>query len=212
MPRGTDARGDVDDAGGGRQLVHHQALIVDGHADHPRAEGAEQARYRRVARVLNRDAVARLKQDPGHEIDAVLGSAGNHHRVFGRRDRSQPGHPACDGPPQFALAGRVAVHPGLDGDRGGDPAAPRHGREQRWVRQTRPQVETPVARARAEYTDKPANLRPGRRALAWSPPRAAPRTRRPPRCHRLPVPRVALGDQAAVRGGHRVPGHAGLPG
>ena len=202
---------DVDDARRGRQQIYHQALVIDGDAHDLRAQGAEQAPHRHVPGVLDRDAVAGLEQDPGDQVDGMLGAGGDHHRVFSGRHRSRPGHPAGDGPPQPDLPGWIAVQRMFGGDRIADPAAPQRSREQRGVRQTRPEIESAAVRWRPEVR-RPAR-EPGIRAKGGR--RARPFGRRRGRgCHHAAAAgvavRITLGHQAAVRGRDRMPGHAEL--
>jgi hypothetical protein len=231
---------DVDDARRGRQQIHHQALVIDGDAHHLRAQGAQQAPHRHVPGVLDRDAVAGLEQDPGDQVDGMLGAGGDHHRVFSGRHRSRPGHPAGDGPPQPDPAGRVAVLPVLGGDGGGDPAAPHRGREQRGIRDARPEIEPaavrrrpevrrparePRARAKGGLRARPrrasrarprraSRARPRRasRARARRTPRA--RARRAPRARARRAPRARRGPRARGYGRRRVSGchHAAAAG
>src|SRR5437016_12103361 len=133
---------DVDDARRGWQQVYDQALVIDWCANDAHAEGLEQADRRHIPGVLDSDAVARLEQDPGHQVDGMLGATGDHNRAFGGRHRSRPGHPADDGPPQPDLPGRVAVQRLFGCDGGADLAAPLRSREQRGVRETGPEIES----------------------------------------------------------------------
>ena len=204
---------DVHDACGGRQEIHDQALVIDGYANDPRAESAEQARRRHIPGILDRDAVAGLEQDPGDQVDGMLGAAGDDDRVFSGQHRSRPGDPAGDGPPQPDPPGRVAVLPRLGGDGGGDPAAPHRRREQRGVREAWPEIETVAVRGRPEVRrparEPGAGAKGGRRArpLGWCRGRG---------CHHAAPARaslrVALGHQAAIHSRHRMPGHAELIG
>jgi len=204
---------DVHDARCGRQQIHDQALVIDGYAHDLRAESAEQAGRRHIPGILDRDAVAGLEQDPGDQVDGMLGAAGDDDRVFSRGHRSRPGDPAGDRPPQPDPPGWVAVLPRLGGDGGGDPAAPHRRREQRGIRKARPEIETVTVRGRPEVR-RPAR-EPGagakggrRRHRLW---RCRGRG-----CHHAAAAgaslRVALGRQAAVRSRHRMPGHTELIG
>ena len=207
---------DVDDARRGRQQIHHQALVIDGDAHHLCAQGAEQAPHRHVPGVLDRNAVAGLKQDPGDQVDGMLGAGGDHHRVFSGRHRSRPGHPAGDGPPQPDPAGWVAVLPVFGGDGGGDPAAPHRGREQRGIRDARPEIEPAAVRRRPEVrrpTREPrARAKGGLRARLHRASRARPR--RAPRARALRAPRARGGPRARRHGRRRVSGchHAAAAG
>ena len=180
---------DVHDACFRGQQIHDQALVIDGYTDDLRAERAEQARRRHVPGVLDRDTVAGLEQDPGDQVDGVLGAAGDDDRVFPGRHRSRPGHPAGDCPPQPDPPGWVAVLPRLGGDGGGDPAAPHRRREQRGIRKARPEIEAVAVRGRPEIRrparEPGAGAKGGRRT---PPPLAVPGTRMPPRCRRRRVP------------------------
>jgi len=157
LMRGRDAN----DAGRGRQRVHDQALIIDRHADHRGAQGGEQAHHRQVPGVLDRDSIAGLQQDAGHQVDGVLGATGDHDAVFAGRDRTRPSHPAGDGPPQPGLPSRVAVFRAVSSDCGGDPAAPQDGWEQRGIGLAGPQIE-PVAGAGNREKRRPARKPAGR--------------------------------------------------
>ena len=141
----------------------------------------------------------------------MLGAAGDHDCVFSGRHRSRPGHPAGDRPPQPDPPGRVAVLPMFGGDCGGDPAAPHRSREQRRVREARPEIESAAVRGRPEIR------RPACEPPAWA--KGGRRYRPPGRCrgrgcHHAAATgaslRVALGHQAAIRSRHRMPGHAEL--
>ena len=98
---------------------------------------------------------------------------------------------------------------GTDG--GADLAAPLRSREQRGVRETRPEIESAAVRWRSEVR-RPAR-EPGARPKGGRGARPLGR-RRGCGCHHAAAASaplgVALGHQAAVHGGHRVPGHAEL--
>ena len=157
---------DVHDACGGRQEIHDQALVIDGYANDPRAESAEQARRRHIPGVLDRDAVAGLEQDPGDQVDGMLGAAGDD-------DRVSPASTDRDRATQPAMARRNLILPAGSPYSRCSAATAAATRRRHIAAGNSAGSERPGRRSRRQpygggrkYGDQPANLGLGRRAAA----------------------------------------------
>ncbi|MNM65620.1 hypothetical protein D3C81_770750 [compost metagenome] len=66
--------GDVDQPGAFGDLLHAQALVIHGHVLQLRALRQEQLACRGVAGVFHGHPAARLDQDPGDQVEGLLGA------------------------------------------------------------------------------------------------------------------------------------------
>jgi hypothetical protein len=92
-----------------RDGLDHQPLGVDRHRDHLGPERRQQPPQRAVPGRLHRDPVAGLQQDPGHQVDRLLGAVGDHHLPGDGLHPAGHADVAGDGPAQVRVTGRVAV-------------------------------------------------------------------------------------------------------
>ena len=177
----------VEEAHVGRDLVDEDALVVDGHRGDLHAHGPPEVPDRGVARLLDRDVVAGSEQDPGHEVDGLLGAGGDD-QVLGRcLDAPRAADPVGQGAAAVPSARRGrrssrgpvgGRRPRTDATRRGERATDRSGRSAGRTRRRRgPGAPSPGAA--------------GRRAGGRTPPVpwwwAGPWWRRT--CHPRPVPR-----------------------
>ena len=122
--RGLVGRGGVDQPDVGRDPVDHDALVVDGDGGDPHPHGRPEVADRRVPRLLDGGVIARAQQDPGDEVDRLLGAGGDD-KVLGRRlDAPGAADPVGQGPPQLQQPGGVAVALGDLLEGGHDALAP----------------------------------------------------------------------------------------
>jgi hypothetical protein len=102
----------VDQPGRGGQRVHPDPLGVHRHAGDPGADRGEQPPRRRITRLLHRHHVAGAEQDPGDQVERVLGAVGDHHVVGGGPDRPGDAEIAGDRGAQGRVAGGFRVRAG----------------------------------------------------------------------------------------------------
>ncbi len=126
------------------QLVHHYSFVVDRHAAHFRAERLKKKSRRVIARIFNRDSIARRQQGARDEIERLLRATRDRYVVSRNLHTARDADVSRNRFAQTTMSCRLRVH--SSGHRFGtqctnDQPSPRLVRKQRCVGKTSAKVK-----------------------------------------------------------------------